>query len=179
MALPPSFLQSPLLTMTQILPSLFDRLTTKNPSQKTRVEGIIEESIKRDLKLLLNSRKLESIIDDMSLYPEVATSVVNYGIEEYAGLVRNDINIHKVTEMIRTAILLFEPRIIPETLEVIADYELDEAQKKFNDLPHDLKQKIKEKGAFEFIIRGTICTTETPINFHTELNLSNGRIDVA
>jgi type VI secretion system lysozyme-like protein len=164
--------------MPFILPSLFDRLTNTTPSTDWEIADKLEKSIKRDLEQLLNSRKLESCLHDLTPYPEVQTSVLNYGIDEYAGLIRNDVNIYKVTEMIRHAILLYEPRIVPETLEVLADCDQDESQKVFSDLPKDLKQKIYEKGAFEFIIRGIICMTEAPIDFHTQMSLSTGYINV-
>jgi predicted component of type VI protein secretion system len=80
--------------------------------------------------------------------------------------------------MVREAVLLFEPRIVPETLQVIADCNQEESQKVFGDLPKELKQKIYEKGAFEFIIRGEVCLTKAPIDFHTQMNLSTGHIDV-
>jgi type VI secretion system protein ImpF len=165
--------------MPLVLPSLFDRLTDAIPITDWEIAETLERSIKRDLEQLLNSRKLESCEHDLSPYPEVQSSVLNYGIDEYAGLIRNDINIYKVTEMIRQAIIQFEPRIIPNTIEVIADCNQEESQKLFNDLPKDLKQQIKEKGAFEFIIRGVICITDAPIDFYTQINLSNGRIEVA
>jgi len=56
----------------------------------------LEKNIKRDLEQLLNSRKLESCLHDLSPYPEVQTSVLNYGIDEYAGLIRNDVNIYRI-----------------------------------------------------------------------------------
>jgi type VI secretion system protein ImpF len=164
--------------MPLILPSLLDRLTDSMPSSDWEVVEALEKNIKRDLALLLNSRKLESCLHDLTAYPEVKTSVLNYGIEEYAGLIRNDVNIYKVTEMIKQAVLFFEPRIVPETLQVIADCNQEASQKKFSELPKELKQKIYEKGAFEFIIRGEICLTKAPIDFHTQMNLSTGHIDV-
>ncbi len=164
--------------MPLILPSLFDRLTNTTPATDWEIAEELEKNIKRDLEQLLNSRKLESCLHDLEPYPEVQTSVLNYGIDEYAGLIRNDVNIYKVTEMIRQAILVFEPRIIPETLEVIADCDQDESQKVFSDLPKALKQQIYDKGAFEFIIRGVICMTEAPIDFHTQMSLSTGYIDI-
>lgn len=164
--------------MPLILPSLFDRLTDSSPEQSWNVEADLERSVKRDLEVLLNSRTLESNEAVINEYPEVAKSVVNYGINEYSGLVRNDLNIRKVTDMIYHAIITFEPRIIPKSLVVIPDCELEESQKVFSDLPKELKQKIYAKGAFEFIIRGEICAIEAPIDFHTKLNLTSGQISI-
>ena len=115
--------------MPLILPSLFDRITDSIPSSDWEVAEALEKNIKRDLEQLLNSRKLESCLHDLSPYPEVQTSVLNYGIDEYAGLIRNDVNIYKVQEMIRQAIILFEPRIIPSSIEVIADCDQDDSKK--------------------------------------------------
>jgi len=164
--------------MPLILPSLFDRLTGSSPVSEWEIADTLEHSVKRDLEILLNSRTLESNEKILEAYPEASNSVINYGIQEYAGLIRNDLNIRKVTDMIRHAILTFEPRIIPRTLEVTPDCELEEQQKVFSDLPKEVKQKIYSKGAFEFIIRGEICATEASIDFRTKLNLTTGQISI-
>lgn len=191
--------------MPLILPSLLDRLIDDVPTNEWDVIGMLKDKVKRDLEILMNSRALTSFgkcaltsLSDRTLqrmkpseltcistpleddYPEVATSVVNYGIQDYTGLLRNEFNIREVVKMIENAILTFEPRIVPSTLEILPDCERDAADKLFDDLPIELKNNFFEKGAFEFIIKGAICATPIPIDFRytTEMSLSTGKIKI-
>lgn len=164
--------------MPLILPSLYDRLTDNTPDTEWEVIEMLEEKVKRDLERLLNTRTMSMNKQNKSEHPEVASSVINYGIDDYAGLVRNDLNLRNVTQIIKDAILTYEPRIIPQTLEVIPDIERNMEDRVFSDLPKEYKQKILSKGAFEFIIRGTICANEIPVDFHTKINIADGRLQI-
>ena len=72
-------------------PSLLDRLTDLNPASKTdtleeRVMSLrrLRESVIRDLEWLLNTGRLEIRVD-LAGYPEVRSSVLNYGIPDITG----------------------------------------------------------------------------------------------
>ena len=158
--------------MSFILPSLFDRLTEKVPPEQWKAEEMLEKKVQRDLEALLNTKTLESIESDIGNYHEAQQSVINYGITDYAGLLRNELNIQSAMKLIERAILTFEPRIIARTLEIIPDSLLQGNEKNFSDLPVDIKNKLFEKGAFEFTIRGQICADERPINFECNTNMS-------
>ena len=191
--------------MPLILPSLLDRLVDDIPANEWEVVRMLEDKVKRDLETLMNTRAFANFgqcaaatlsdravqrLTDLELdcmsnpleedFPEVAASVINYGIQDYAGLLRNELNIREVVKMIEDAILKFEPRIVPGTLEILPDCERDAADKVFDNLPAELKNRFFEKGAFEFIIKGTICATPIPIDFRytTEMSLSTGRVKV-
>ena len=108
----------------RLQPSLLDRLTDNAPGEQTerRDERVIDlrqlrEIIQRDLTWLLNTADNGSVID-AERYPNVAASVVNFGIEEVAG----DFSTARRAEMIRKsiarAIQTYEPRIHPGSLDV-------------------------------------------------------------
>src|SRR3546814_4276554 len=70
----------------RLQPSLLDRLRDDDPrnpkdaiGQQSQSARGLRESLLRDLGWLLNSRNLASV-QDLSAYPEVARSVVNFGL---------------------------------------------------------------------------------------------------
>lgn len=166
--------------MSFILPSLFDRLTEHVPPERWKAEEMLEEKVRRDLQELFNTKSLESIDSNIGNYHQARKSVINFGIADYAGLLRNELNIQTAMKLIEQAILSYEPRIIPRTLEIIPDSLLTGQEKYFSDLPDDIKNQLFEKGAFEFTIRGQICADERPINFECNTNMSflTGNISV-
>ena len=81
----------------------------------------LREIVQRDLGWLLNSASLDTT-EDLKPYPQVARSVVNFGMPSFAGTALHSIDPHATAERIREAIETFEPRlgkvqVIPETDE--------------------------------------------------------------
>jgi type VI secretion system protein ImpF len=110
----------------KIQPCLLDRLTDEAPeSQKEgRSERIISvrryrEGVLRDLVWLLNG-KAHTASEDLSDFPEVARSVLNFGTRDLCGLISANMNMRDLEHDIAEAIRLYEPRINPNTLEVRA-----------------------------------------------------------
>jgi type VI secretion system protein ImpF len=78
----------------------------------------LRESVFRDLRWLLNSSSLDTT-EDLSRYPLVARSVVNYGMPTVAGKSVTSIDAKEAAARIALAIRCFEPRlskvqVIPE-----------------------------------------------------------------
>lgn len=108
----------------RLQPSLLDRLTDNNPKSETesredRVLSIrqLRKSVIRDLEWLLNSGRLETT-EDLSEYPEVRRSVLNYGIPDLAGTTASSMDAYQLELALRQAILDFEPRILPHNLRI-------------------------------------------------------------
>ena len=108
----------------RLQPSLLDRLTDKEPGEKTerRDDRVIDlrqlrEIVQRDLSWLLNTSDHSTMID-AKRYPNAAQSVLNYGIREVAG----DYSTRERAEMIRKSIAesirYFEPRIHPGSIDI-------------------------------------------------------------
>ena len=67
----------------------------------------------RDLGWLMNTGNLTSV-QDLDAYPQVARSVLNYGVPDLSGLTVISADVVRVWNgSIRQAILRFEPRILP------------------------------------------------------------------
>lgn len=109
-------------------PSLFERLTEDDDSKaKFDVHRINAGKMRRlviaEILELLNHANVENTIDN-ERFPQVASSSMNYGIPKRIAY-DNPEDWQVVEHDIRTAILRFEPRVIPETLvvHILRDHE--------------------------------------------------------
>lgn len=107
-----------------VLPCLLDRLCDENPEQTAGREpqssftlGRYRQSVVRDLGWLLNSaaHPADDILAD---YPEAAASVINFGTPDLTGLTISSASNVDLENSLRVAIRRFEPRILPNSLEV-------------------------------------------------------------
>jgi type VI secretion system protein ImpF len=115
----------------RLQPSLLDRLTDDQPGETTesrdrRVLSMrrLRESVLRDLSWLMNADNLGQT-QDLSDYPFVAASTLNFGLRDIAGLSVSSAMVAEYEREVRQAILDFEPRILPNTLRVRAVLESD------------------------------------------------------
>jgi type VI secretion system protein ImpF len=105
-------------------PALLDRLTDHDPTRKVegRDERVLSRaqlraSVLRDLSWLFNSTNLASSVD-LSAHPLAAQSTLNYGLTALAGNAVAGLEFAEVEQILKDAILRFEPRILPQTLTV-------------------------------------------------------------
>ena len=124
----------------------------------------LRDCVKRDLDWLLNARQYAPQ-EDLDAYPEVAHSVVNYGMPDLTGKTASGTDLHRLERMLKQVITNFEPRIIRQTLTVrlLGDESL------FN------------HNALAFDIEGDLWAEPLPLHLHlrTEIELENGAVTVA
>ena len=154
----------------RLQPSLLDRLTDDEPdkiqeSREQRVLSItkLRQSVLRDVAWLLNSSTLDST-QNFEEYPFAAHSVINYGIPDLAGKVLSGVDVLKIEQRVRQAILDFEPRILHDSLKVkiaAADSEMNH-------------------NAMTFDIEGDLWAQPLPLRLYlkTELDLETGSMDI-
>ena len=123
----PSVLMAELTPHERLQPSLLDRLTDKAPESKTesrdhRVLSMqrLRQAVLRDLAWLLNTGHLETT-EDLDDYPQVRSSVLNYGMPDITGLTASSTNTPALEKAVREAIIRFEPRISQNSLRVKID----------------------------------------------------------
>ncbi len=101
-----------------LYPSLLDRLAHKPPHESRGVDlETLRESVLRDLNWLFNTSRPS---DGFADYPQVARSVLNYGLPPLSGRPASSLDFKAVCESMRQAILNFEPRFLPHTVKVLA-----------------------------------------------------------
>jgi type VI secretion system protein ImpF len=156
----------------RLQPALLDRLVDDDPQNKTKEardrrvlnKQRFRQAVLRDLAWLFNATNLASS-EDLSQHPEVARSVVNFGLPALAGQTTSALDIVDLERLIRQAIVDFEPRILPGTLEVepiVSDAQID----------HHNIVSIR--------IRGTLWAQPVPLELllQTDVDLETGAVEI-
>lgn len=154
----------------QLLPSLFTRLTDRAPekTRESRQDRVVSldrylDAVKRELSWLLNTDNYDSV-RDLSGYPLVAASVINFGLPTLAGGTISNVDATELERSLRQAILRFEPRLIPATLEVKVLVDED----------------VANPNALAFEISGEVWADPVPerLNIRTEVDLETGAFSI-
>ena len=158
-----------LIPRERLQPSLLDRLTDNNPKSiaESREERVmssrqLRKSVLRDLEWLLNSGHLETT-EDLSDYPEVRHSVLNYGIPYLAGTTASGMDAYQLEQQLRQAILDFKPRIMPHDLRV--QVLQDEDEMSLNSITLEIEGEIWGQQMPEHLYLKTVLDLELGI-FH-------------
>lgn len=116
----------------RLQPALLDRLVDDRPEEKVesrdrRVMNMagLRRAILRDLQWLLNAQSRPTD-DEIYHYPNVASSVVNYGLPDAAGQSITGRRRDEVRARVERAIAMFEPRMVAHSLRVSAVESEDE-----------------------------------------------------
>jgi type VI secretion system protein ImpF len=135
----------------RVQPSLLDRLTDDEPKNRyeTRDHRMfsmsrLREAVLRDLSWLLNASHLEAT-QDLSEFPDVASSVLNFGIPPLTGLVKEGIDATALSRQILIALRRYEPRLLPDTIRV------------------SLNRATIGTAAFEFVIEADLWAQPVPL----------------
>ncbi|MCM8738876.1 type VI secretion system baseplate subunit TssE [Azospirillum sp. A1-3] len=113
-----------LTVQERLQPSLLDRLRDDEPGEKResrdrRVLSLqrLRDCVVRDLAWLLNASNLGCALDT-DLYPNIAASVLNFGMPPLAGTSGVGTDVARLEAILHDAILAFEPRILAQSLTV-------------------------------------------------------------
>jgi type VI secretion system protein ImpF len=117
----------PFARLTEEEKELLDRVVMleqrrRFESREQRVMSLerLKQSVLRDLSWLLNTEYLEAVYA-LDGFPEVRSSVLNYGIPSIVGLTITDLNDSMrggLAKTLRDAIVRFEPRLDPDSIVV-------------------------------------------------------------
>ncbi len=155
----------------RLQPSLLDRLTDEDPTQRveprerrTLSPTQLRESVRRDLGWILNTTHLAATFPTIAEYPLAACSVLNFGIPDLAGRTVSGLDLAAAEGMLRQAIWDFEPRLARGSVVVrgIAD-------------PREMSHN-----AVSFAIEADLWARPFPqrLSLVTELDLEDGHIAV-
>lgn len=87
-------------------------------------EAAMRDSVRRELTWLLNTVNLEATVD-LARYPQVRTSVLNFGMPDLAGRVSTPAAIKARASEIAVVIGAFEPRLDREALQIEPRVDID------------------------------------------------------
>ncbi|WP_341668494.1 type VI secretion system baseplate subunit TssE [Alcaligenes sp. SDU_A2] len=153
----------------RLQPCLLDRLTDERPGHVSEPpqpmsQRQMRQAVLRDLGYLLNTPNQGSTVL-MQALTHVRRSCLNYGLSPLAGKTMSEVQWLDVEQALRTAILHFEPRILPDTLHVHC---LDQGEQR--DLHNVLSLRIQ----------GHIWCEPYPQEFllRTRIDLESGHLDL-
>lgn len=163
--------QSTLNVRDKLQPSLLDRLMDDEPgkSQETANQRLISHStlrrhVLRDLQWLFNTINNEAQ-HDLTPFSQVRRSVLNFGVAPLAGQRMSDIEWHDIQRKLTEAIVNFEPRILPQGLQVrcISD-----------------TRSLDLHNVLSIEIKGRLWCVPYPLEFlfRTDVDLENGYFEL-
>jgi type VI secretion system protein ImpF len=153
----------------RLQPFLLDRLTDDTPGalKESREKAVmspqqLRAALLRDLARLLNTPApiaSEGIAD----FPNVATSVLNYGVPDLTGTTSSGVGVMALERDILRAIQNFEPRLEKRTVSV-----------------HMLSEEDVGPNVLALEIRGQVIANPMPeaLYLKTSVDLETGQIDV-
>jgi len=95
----------------------FPQETVDTVSSRTFSLTRLREAILRDLSWLLNTSQLATSVD-LTPYPDVAISTLNYGVRSRTGREVESLDPSVLRREILQSLRRFEPRLLPGSLEV-------------------------------------------------------------
>ncbi|RYF97929.1 MAG: type VI secretion system baseplate subunit TssE [Caulobacteraceae bacterium] len=120
-------------------------------------EGAMRTSVRRELNWLLNTVHLGAV-QDLSRYPHVARSVLNYGMPDLTGRVSSREAVQGRARQIEESIRLFEPRLDADKLHV------------------EVGTEVGIDNAVSYVIRGDIVSAvrAMPVQFFANVEVETG-----
>jgi type VI secretion system protein ImpF len=156
----------------RLQPALLDRLTddepdkrTEGPEAATMSRSRLRQAVLRDLAWLLNASNLESEVD-LESFPEARRSVLNFGVEALSGRRVGDVDWPELELAIKDAIVAFEPRVLPATIEVRGV---------------TTTSSLDHHNVLSFEIRGQLWSVPYPLELllRSNLDLESGQVVLA
>jgi type VI secretion system protein ImpF len=156
----------------RLQPALLDRLTDEEPDKtleprehRVMSKSRMRQAVLRDLAWLFNTTRLESGTD-LSLAPQARQSVINYGLPALSGRAATSIDVRELERAIRQAIVEFEPRILPATLQVKAIVQAS---------------SIDHHNVIGVEIQGQLWAQPVPLELlvRTEIDLETGKVEMS
>jgi type VI secretion system protein ImpF len=125
-------------------------------------EPVLRREVAQDLANLMNTTNLAAI-EDLTSTPEVRRSILNYGIPDLAHRSLDEGNVGDVASEIKRALVQFEPRLVPETIQASRDM-----RAKTSDLQ------------IRFLVRADLkCDPlNVPIEFVADVEVESGKVKI-
>jgi type VI secretion system protein ImpF len=145
-----------------MMPTLMDRLRDDSPHRQTELpdeyaptQRQMRDIVQRDIAYLLNTTNIEEQID-LKEYPEAAASTINFGMPQLAGTFASAQKWEGIQKVIKRVITDFEPRLIPDSLEVALITKVT-AQSHYNSLLFEVRGMIHmEPYPLEFLVQSSL-----------------------
>lgn len=154
----------------RLRPSLLDRLTDLHPERRREAaddvgvnEAQLREQVRRDLSWLFNTTRFAAGTD-LTPYPQVQSSILNYGIVDLTGQLLSSIRPEQIEKNVRAALLRYEPRLLADSLEISAQ---------LGKTPFGMAALVVE-------VKAELYSDPLPLALHirTEIDVETGRVTI-
>jgi len=124
-------------------------------------ETALRATVRREIGWLLNTVNLDAV-QDLDSYPQVRTSVVNYGVPDLAGKALSSRLVLQRARDIRAALVAFEPRIDKSSLAV------------------EVSDRIEKENSITFVIKADVrsAVRAIPVKYRTDLEVDTAEVTV-
>jgi type VI secretion system protein ImpF len=156
----------------RLRPSLLDRLTDQHPERQHETtedvvvtEAQLREQVRRDLTWLFNTTHFEAGSSlDLSRYPNVRSSIFNYGLSDLTGQTLSSIQAEELEQSVRQALSNYEPRLLPDSIQIAV---------RLGKNPFGAAALVVE-------IQAELHAEPLPLALHvrTEIDLESGRVTI-
>ncbi|MCC6204001.1 MAG: GPW/gp25 family protein [Hyphomicrobiales bacterium] len=134
----------------------------RHSSQRKGDEASLKRDLSVDLVALLNTIELGASVDLDGL-DNVRRSIINYGLRDIGRLTSEDRRVDQIKDDLRTALMQFEPRLNPETIQI----ERNDSE--------DSDQRIRFFVAVEMFCK----PTDVSVDFVADLDVGSGKISLS
>lgn len=157
-------------TRDRLQPALLDRLSDDEPARRDEADAQrvmsraqLRQAVLRDLGWLFNAA--QPLGRGAADWPQLAGTVLNFGLPALSGQLASKVDIRQLERSIRQAIVRYEPRILPATLEVRA---------------LEAGSVLDTHNVIEFEIRGHLWAQPVPLEMllRTRVDLEAGQVEV-
>ena len=125
-------------------------------------EPALRREVAQDLDALMNTIAMESS-EDLAPFEHARRSILNYGLPDITHRSIDELSVNDVSDEIKAALMRHEPRLVPASIRVSKDAEINEAELKMR-----------------FVVRADlVCVPlNVPVEFVADLELDSGNISV-
>jgi type VI secretion system protein ImpF len=135
-------------------------IASRRSSRGAITEPLLRREVAADLVALLNTISLESSFD-IDGYENVRKSVLNYGFPDLVHRTIDEGSVESVKDEIRTVLMHFEPRLMPDSIHVTRDNTVDKAELKIR-----------------FVVNADLACEplNVPVEFVADVELDSGKV---
>ena len=140
-----------------------ERVIAGRQSLQRGDEAELRRDLATDLTALLNTTDLGSVID-LTDFPYVRKSVLNFGLYDVAHLVSEEVGVDAIRDDLVASLKEFEPRLDPSTLVI--------ERSEHND---DVHQRVRFTVSAEMFC----VPANLPVDFVAEVEIGSGKIQLS
>lgn len=126
-------------------------------------ESMVRREVARDLEMLMNAIAMGSTLD-LDGYDHVERSIVNFGFPDISHRTIDESSVMDIKDEIRTVLTNYEPRLRPDSIQVVRDTDIDEAELRVR-----------------FLVNADLfCDpVDVPVEFIAEVELDSGKVRIS